>query len=165
MRPQSALARVRRLASLWPEMLYNNNMTLLTQSTTTPTRLSPAHQSDGFAIALSGACIAHCLILPIVAVALPAFSPVLDHVIAAEWVHWAFVALAIPTSWIAFKTASQPLWLVGLIRVTAILGLVGLVAGASGWPSHSLETALTVLGALTIAAAHIVNVITRASHP
>ncbi|MBX9708679.1 MAG: MerC domain-containing protein [Caulobacteraceae bacterium] len=103
------------------------------------------------AMSLSGLCILHCLAPPVFAIALP-FLGVLAE---TEWVHWLFVALAIPASALAlfgsFGGGSASL----ILSATAGLGL--LIAGAAGWPDHGSETLMTVSGGLVLAAVHALN--------
>ncbi|MCE2892055.1 MAG: MerC domain-containing protein [Hyphomonadaceae bacterium] len=112
-----------------------------------------ARRFDTLAVVLSGACLVHCLLLPIAA----AFLPLLSHAANAEWVHWVFVALAMPTSFLALRHHGNRSLRIVLLRVAATLGLVFLVCGALGWPSHATETLVTVLGGLILASVHIVN--------
>lgn len=108
---------------------------------------------DASAIGLSALCLAHCLLLPMLA----ALLPVLGAWARAEWVHVLFVAIALPLAgaalWRAHRQRPLPRALIGL----AGLGLAGLIAGAFGWPSHALETPVTVAGSLLLAAAHVWN--------
>ena len=107
---------------------------------------------DMAAIGLSIACLAHCLALPLAA----AFLPMLGLATEAVWVHWAFVAVAAPLSiWTLGwppRGALRPLPL-----SLAALGLTALVLGAAEWPSHAMETPITVAGALLLSAAHGIN--------
>lgn len=43
------------------------------------------------------------------------------------------------------------------LRILAFVGLGLLSLGALGWPSHDLETAMTVSGGLVLGAVHLVN--------
>ena len=114
---------------------------------------SQAAKLDGIAIALSSACLVHCLLLPIAAAAMPIFASAVE----AEWVHWVFVAFAIPVSIMALRHRASSLFLTVAIRVGAGLGLLLLTCGALGWPSHDLETPITVAGGLVLASVHLVN--------
>ena len=114
-------------------------------------RTSVAHLLDGSAIGLSGLCLAHCLVLPLLA----SLLPVLGAWARAEWVHLAFVAIAAPAAVLALlrpvRGASAP---PGLLALG--LGGVGLLAvGAAG--SEALETPVTVAGSLVLASAHVWN--------
>ena len=113
---------------------------------------APARTGDAVAISLSGLCLAHCLALPLAA----GFLPVLGAWAEAEWVHWAFVALAAPVSlWTLTRPQAKPLS--PMTAGLAVIGLGLLVAGAAGYPDHDRETALTVVGGLALAAAHLIN--------
>lgn len=111
---------------------------------------------DASAISLSGLCLVHCLALPLVA----AFSPLLSAWAQAEWVHVAVVAMAAPLSALALWRRDQSL----AVAVPAALGLILLVMGAAHWPTHALETPITVAGGLSLACAHILNWRRRHSH-
>ena len=51
------------------------------------TRALKAATVDGFAISLSGLCLVHCLVLPVVSAGLPIVGAWAE----AEWLHKAFV--------------------------------------------------------------------------
>ncbi|MDL5368146.1 MerC family mercury resistance protein [Xanthomonas sp. NCPPB 2654] len=108
---------------------------------------------DASAVLLSGLCLLHCLALPLLAAALPLFGIWAQ----AEWVHGLFVMLALPLAGLALWRAQRqrplpwPLW------AMAALGLCGLLAGASGFPSAQAETPATVAGSLLLASAHLWN--------
>jgi hypothetical protein len=105
---------------------------------------------DGFAIGLSGLCLAHCLALPIAASLLPAIGAWAQ----AEWVHWLFALVAAPVSlWTLVRPSTRSPAVIGL----ALLGLSLLFAGAAEFPSHDLETPITVFGSLLLAVAHGLN--------
>ena len=101
---------------------------------------------DTSAIGLSTLCLVHCLALPIVA----AGVPVLASAAEAEWVHRAFVLLAVPISFMAMARGGGRVF-TGL----ALVGLSLLITGAFVEQLHDYETPLTVAGALTLAFAHI----------
>jgi hypothetical protein len=106
---------------------------------------------DGLAMSLSGLCLLHCLALPVLAVALP-FLGVLAE---AEWVHWLFVALAVPVSTYALLGLGGRRS--GVLFVGAVLGLSLLIAGAAGWPDHESEALMTIAGGLVLATVHALN--------
>ncbi len=107
---------------------------------------------DLLAVTLSGLCLVHCLALPLVASLLPLAGVWAQ----AEWVHWLFALIAAPLSaWTLTRPHPQ-----GLPRLAIGLAGVGaglLFAGAAGFPSHELETPITVAGGLLLASAHILN--------
>lgn len=110
-----------------------------------------ARALDAVSIGLSGLCLAHCLALPVAA----AFLPLLGAWSEAEWVHFAFLAAAIPVS--ATALARSGGWRKAPVAALAIAGLGLLTAGALGWPAETWETGLTVMGGLMLATAHLLN--------
>lgn len=104
---------------------------------------------DLAACGLSAACLAHCLALPMLASLLPLLGPAAE----TEWLHWLFVAIACPLALIAFGRRGVTV----LMRIVAGAGVLLLVAGAAEFPSHEWETAMTVLGAVFLAGAHMLN--------
>ncbi len=117
----------------------------------TSTPSSPAASlGDRCAIGLSGLCLVHCLGLPMALSLAPAAFVWGE----AEWVHGVLFLLALPVSLWTLAGSSDRSWpLLGL----AGLGLALLAAGAAGFPSHDMETPVTVTGALLLAAAHGLN--------
>lgn len=113
---------------------------------------SPARVLDVSAIGLSGLCLIHCLVLPVVAVGLPFLGAWAQ----AEWVHLLFVALAAPISAVALfrRAAKRP---PTSLLLLAASGLALLTLGALELPSHAVETPLSVAGGLILAAAHTWN--------
>ncbi|MEN5147001.1 MerC domain-containing protein [Brevundimonas diminuta] len=108
---------------------------------------------DFAAIGLSCLCMVHCLALPVAASLLPLFGTFAE----APWVHWVFAATAAP---IAAWTLTRPdahgrrAW--PLIALGAT-GVALLFLAAAEWPSHELETPITVSGGLMLAVAHLLN--------
>lgn len=112
---------------------------------------------DSFAIGLSGLCLVHCLALPVAA----SLLPVLGAWTETEWVHWLFALMAAPISaWTLMRPADRSWRVIGL----AALGLALLFAGAAEFPSHEMETPVTVAGSLFLAGAHILNWRRRRPH-
>ena len=107
---------------------------------------------DATAISLSGICLVHCLLLPVVA----AFVPTLVVLTHAEWVHTAFVVVALPTTGLALWSVNRhhrpPLGLLAL----ASLGLICLLVGALDWPP-GWDEQITVLGSLLLVTTHVWN--------
>ena len=101
-------------------------------------------------ISLSGLCLVHCLAMPILAAALPVLAVFSE----AEWLHKAFVLLALPVAAIAAITLRAGRDKVGILALL-VAGLSLLVTGAFVEPLHDHETSLTVAGAICLASAHI----------
>lgn len=108
---------------------------------------------DISAITLSMLCLIHCLALPLLAAALPLLGVWAEK----EWVHVAFVLIAMPLTSLALWRAHRRRRLPSALRVLAALGLAGLAAGALGWPREAWETPITVAGSLMLAGAHVWN--------
>jgi hypothetical protein len=115
---------------------------------------------DASAIALSSLCLLHCLALPLLAAALPLMGVWAE----AEWVHILFVAIAVPTTGFALWRAHRQHPLPALALLSAGTGLLLLLAGAVGWPSHEAETPMTVVGSLLLAVTHLWNARRRHRH-
>jgi hypothetical protein len=107
---------------------------------------------DMTGLGLSTLCLVHCLILPLLAAAMPFAA----HLSAAEWVHATVVGLAAPAAVVAIlpALAARPLpWAIPLL---ASAGLVGMIS-ALLVESPFLETALSGTGGLLLASAHMLN--------
>ena len=107
----------------------------------------PPPLADGIAVSASLLCLAHCLALPLLAAALPAFTLLIGHSLL---VHLLLLALALPLG----------LWALGRGRRHAgpmplRLGLVGFaLMGAALLLPEGGERALTVAGVSLVAVAH-----------
>lgn len=108
---------------------------------------------DRAAVCASGACMAHCLALPLVVAALPALSSVLA---APEAFHLWMLALAVPAAAVALVQgrARHGAW---APLVVGAAGLVLLATGALVLGEGRLETAVTVAGGVLLATAHVAN--------
>ena len=108
---------------------------------------------DGFAIGASGVCLVHCLILPIILVALPGGSELLG---MHDVFHVILLAIAIPTSlfalWGGKRRHGQHLPLLG-----GGIGLSGLLLGIIFEDLGTPGTVFTVVGSLILIAAHVTN--------
>ncbi len=108
---------------------------------------------EGIAVGATIACLVHCLALPLLIAALPVVSDVLP--IPAHF-HLVALALAIPaTAGALFAGYRRHRLAAPLIAGT--IGLALLALGATEWGETPLETPVTVLGSLAIAAAHLAN--------
>lgn len=101
---------------------------------------------DGTAISLSGLCLIHCLILPIMSASLPTVGMWAE----AEWLHQAFVVAALPFSLLALSSSHAN----NAVRSLIVIGFLCLAAGAFVEALHDYETLLTVLGGGMLAAGH-----------
>jgi hypothetical protein len=112
---------------------------------------------DGGAIALSALCLAHCLALPLVFAAAPSLAALFPD---QAWVHPLILGLAAPLATVALWRG----WSRHGDRRPAVLGVIGiaLLGGGVVAGDDGLGTVLTVLGGLTLAAAHLHN--WRAGH-
>jgi len=115
---------------------------------------------DASAIALSSLCLLHCLALPLLAAALPLLGVWAE----AEWVHVLFVIIAAPMTGFALWRGHRQQRLPASAVTSAVVGLLLLLAGAAGWPSHDSETPMTVAGSLLLAATHAWNAWRRHRH-
>ncbi len=105
---------------------------------------------DGPAIVLSSLCLLHCLALPVLAALVPVLGAWLDH----EWLHKGMVLLAVPftaTAMFQYGNTVRPI----LFAVVAFLGLTLMLAAVFVESLHDWETHLTVVGAVTLASAHV----------
>lgn len=108
---------------------------------------------DRSAIGLSGLCLVHCLAFPVIVALLPAMASVLPR---QPWVHAAILSAALPLAGIALwrgwsRHRDRRPGLFGALGLT-LMG-VGLATGDGG----IVETVLTVIGGLMLAAAHALN--------
>ena len=113
---------------------------------TTPSRTAVI---DAPAIAFSGLCFIHCLILPVLSAGLPSLGVLAE----AEWLHKGFVIAALPFSLIALASKQTSLIAGALI----VVGFSLLVAGAFVEALHDYETLLTVAGAIVLASGHVLR--------
>ena len=106
---------------------------------------------------ISGACLIHCLAVPLIFALLPVLATI---IYMPEALHLWLVVIAVPVSGYALllgrgaKSGFRPL-ASGAGGLTLLIG----ATAASG----VLETALTVAGGLLLAAAHVLN--WRRRHP
>lgn len=109
--------------------------------------------TDRAATALSLACIAHCLALPMLA----AFLPFAAAMVEAEWVHWVLAGLAAITS--ASVAASAHSAQTSMFLIPAGLGVTLVVGGLFAESFGFDETVPTVIGGCLIAFAHILRIV------
>ena len=111
---------------------------------------------DRFSIGLSALCLLHCLAIPL----LISMTPVVaTFAFADESFHIALIALVVPTSALSLGLGCRKHrgWGVVVIGLMG-LGLLGTAAFAEAMGLGEIgETVLTVLGALVVASAHVLN--------
>lgn len=101
-------------------------------------------------VGLSCLCLLHCMALPLLAVSVPVLAVFSE----AEWIHKAFVLMAVPVALLAIFTV-QPARNKPSIIALMFAGVSLLFAGAFVEALHDYETTLTVIGALCLGSAHI----------
>lgn len=118
--------------------------------------------SDKFAMILSSLCVVHCLLTPLLLIAIPSLAGVA--MLTDETFHHLLLYFVVPVGFVALLmgfTHHRTLWVVcfgltGLMVLSSplVLEMLGLgheVLGENG------ETVVTVIGSLFVVAAHIVN--------
>lgn len=107
---------------------------------------------DGIAIGVSFTCMVHCLALPALVALLPAWSAWLD---VPEAFHVWVLAFALPFSLAVLLRASRGRWWFGPLW----LGIGGLALMGLGLALRDplIEPIVTSLGAVLLAAGHLVN--------
>lgn len=111
---------------------------------------------DKFSITISGLCVAHCLLFPILAVLAPSFLTV---ALTSESFHFWMVVAVIPSSLIALalgckKHKEITMFIMGAVGLSCLLLALTLGSATLG---ESGEKVLTLIGALVIAFAHFKN--------
>lgn len=109
--------------------------------------------SERAAVCASAACLAHCLLLPLLLAALPSLSAVLD--IPESFHAWA-LAWAVPCAGMALITGwrrhRRTVLLIGGVAGLLLLAIGAFVVGETRW-----EVPITATGSVILATAHIVN--------
>jgi hypothetical protein len=105
------------------------------------------------ALGASFLCLLHCLALPLLIAALPALGSILP---VGPTFHLAMLAFAVPASGLAL-TSGQAQHGVVWPLLAGLFGLFFLMLGVLAFAGTWLETALTVLGAILLAVAHVAN--------
>ena len=116
--------------------------------------------ADLVGIGLSLTCLVHCLALPLLILLAPALS---RWIALPEGVHAAILLLALPAAMIAMRDGwRRHRRILPAVLATTGLGLLALGLSAhEGWIAvadpEAADRLLTSVGALTLAAAHLVN--------
>lgn len=120
---------------------------------------------DASGIGISILCLAHCLILPVLAAAAPALVPhALEPFFEGQAVHLLLFIVAAPIAigglfWGArISGASWP------IIAAAGAGLLLMLIGATHLVPRNVEIGLTIAGVTLLAGAHFINWRRRAAH-
>lgn len=110
-----------------------------------------SRQVDLFGAGLSVVCVAHC----VSSAGLIGFLP-LAGLAGGEWLHWTLAGVAACAAWIALvrPRVGAPMMLRGL----AIAAILVLVAGAAERPTVETAPFATIVGGLSLALAHLLNV-------
>ena len=106
---------------------------------------------DLTSMGLSGLCVVHCLLLPFLVAALPFLGVFTQN----EWVHQSLVMIAAPLTALAFWRAKA--WRRPEVAAAMIIGLALLAAAAFMAPLAPYEMPISVVGALSLASAHLIN--------
>ena len=116
----------------------------------------PSNRLDGMAVILSGTCMLHCLVLPLLVTLFPIVQ---GSLLEEQHFHLIMLVLILPTSLVALTLGCRR----HRDTLTIVLGAVGLttLAIAALWV-HVLfgflgERVVTTLGGLVLASAHIQN--------
>lgn len=113
----------------------------------------PPRWLDGVAVTASVLCLIHCLVLPAILVALPVLATMLA---VPESFHAVAFALALPTSVLAMTLGHRRHGLRWPL-VAAAIGLTQLGIGAFAVDSETVERAVSSVGAVLLAVAHVGN--------
>lgn len=117
----------------------------------------PARKGDRLdqaAICLSGACLAHCLALPLLMV----LAPWVDlGILGEKWFHLALVVFVVPISLLAFRTGlrqhgDRGMLLPGLSGLALVS--IAAVLEFAHIGSHELAAGLTSVGGILLIVAH-----------
>jgi uncharacterized membrane protein len=106
---------------------------------------------DVTSMGISGLCLAHCLALPLVFLAMPVLGQFSEN----HLTHQILILIAIPISIWALLASKG--WKKPLVLVLAFLGLSALALAAFVDALHDYETPISVLGAVSVALAHYLN--------
>ena len=114
-------------------------------------------QFDKFGIICSGACAAHCLLTPFIALASPAFAKFFEN----EWIHIGLLFFVIPIALIAFYSGYKShkqhrLLILGFLGVFLLLFAV-VAELFFHIEIEYLEFILTALGSTCLIMAHLSN--------
>ncbi|MBP2160476.1 MULTISPECIES: MerC domain-containing protein [Asticcacaulis] len=111
----------------------------------------PAEIADLIGVALSAACLLHCLALPAIIVLLPSLGIFFD----AHWVHQVLIGIAAPVSmWAIIRSG---FWRQYQVGVPMVAGLLLLTVAAFFKPAEAFEAPISMIGATLLAFGHYRN--------
>ena len=114
----------------------------------------PTNWLDGAAVALSALCLIHCLALPIIVAGLPFLAQ-----LAEGHLHLQMLVIVLPLSVVALGLGYRRHRSARIIAAGAF-GMLALIIGATlahNYLGLAADRAFTIVGALTLAAAHYFN--------
>lgn len=114
-------------------------------------KVSKSRTLDALAMGLSGLCVAHCLLMPLVFAALPFLGVFSENPL----VHQVLVGVAAPVSLFALIRSGG--WRRAGLSAMALAGLGLLSVAAFYAPVEAWETPLSVTGAALLATMHLFN--------
>lgn len=107
---------------------------------------------DIYASVMSVLCLLHCVATPTLAT----FLPVAGLLTEQHWVHQLLFLLTAPvTLWVIWTSKKHPSFT--SFAPAALFGLALLLVAAFVEAAHTIEEPLTIVGALVLAAAHILR--------
>ena len=107
---------------------------------------------DRAGVTISTLCIVHCVLLPF----MMSLFPVVGVLAENEAVHKTLVFLAVLPAAFSFSSPMLSRFS-AFVRGLALFGVVTLFASAFAESLHDFETSLTVVGAFSLASAHILR--------
>lgn len=110
---------------------------------------------DRVGLWLSGVCVVHCLLTPIIVAVLPMGSSFLD---LDTWTHWVLGLLLIPTVFIGVRSSiknGRPARIRGYFFLGGLLVFLGLLAGE--YSGEFAESILTIIGGILLVIGHWQN--------
>ena len=119
-----------------------------------------AKSIDHVGVAISALCIVHCVLMPVLASALPVAGSIAEN----EVLHKVLVLIAIVPAVFAFGGVQQSKFAIA-IRMLGMFGVLTLLTSAFIETLHDMETILTIMGALSLASAHIWRIAANRAHP
>ena len=118
-------------------------------------RLMVMRWLDKIGLALSGICLIHCLVMPVVLMMMPFTLQLIDHDLFHEWIFWPILGVAVFAFFRGYRTSKR----VSIL----VLGLAGIVLLASAhsvavWlGTEAYEYVVTLCGSVLLITAHAKN--------